>query len=119
MPKQRNAHRIPFETVAMVIHADHSHACDLSNLSLQGALLTTPKPLPLEIGDRCGLSVFLPSSELTLEFAVELMRSEGNAYGFNFIEADDVTLAHLRRLLELNLGDAELAEQEFRRGLSG
>jgi hypothetical protein len=97
----------------MVTHASHGHACDLADLALQGALFHAPDGLPLELGDNCSLSIFLPSTDQTLEFGGELVHREGTYYGFHFISEDDNTMAHLRRLLELNYGDSRQIDQEF------
>ncbi|MCF6178402.1 MAG: PilZ domain-containing protein [Geopsychrobacter sp.] len=113
MTEQRHFQRIPFETVAVVTNAGHSHACDLMDLALRGALFRAPDGLPLQLGDNCALSIFLPSSDLTLDFKGELVHQEGNDYGFRFTREDDTTMGHLRRLLELNYGDARAIDQEF------
>lgn len=113
MPGQRQYHRVPFETVAVVIHAGHNHSCDLVDIGLCGALMRVPAGLPLEPGDRCALSISLPMTDLTLEFDAELVRCDGADYGFRFIGEDDATLAHLRRLLELNYGDSRQIDSEI------
>lgn len=119
MSEQRQFHRIPFETVALVTHAGHSHACDLSDLALQGALFHTPDGLPLKLGDRCALSIFLPSTDQTLEFRGELVHQQGDNYGFRFTKEDGNSMIQLRRLLELNFGDAEQIDREFDHWLKG
>ncbi len=59
------------------------------------------------------LSIFLPDNSIRLKFNAELIHQHDHFYGFIFIEEDDQTMAHLRRLLELNFGDGNLADQEF------
>ena len=113
MSEQRQFQRIPFATVAMVTHAGHCHVCDLSDLALQGALFEAPDGLPLELGDQCALSIFLPSTDQTLEFSGELVHRQNSAYGFRFTSEDDTTMSHLRRLLELNFGDSQRVDDEF------
>ena len=113
MSEKRHFQRVPFDTVALVINAGQVHSCDLIDLALQGAMFNAPDRLPLKCGDQCGLSIFLPSADLTLEFDGELVHQEGSNYGFRFTGEDEVTLAHLRRLLELNSGDAQEIDREF------
>lgn len=113
MPEQRQFRRIPFETVALVTHAGHGHACDLVDLALQGALFRAPDGLPLELNDRCALSIFLPSTDQTLEFRGELVHQDGPDYGFRFTSEDGTSMIHLRRLLELNFGDSREIDREF------
>ena len=113
MPEQRKFHRIPFESVALVAHAGHGHACDLIDLSLQGALFRAPEGLPLVLGDRCDLSIFLPASDRTLEFRGKLVHQERTDYGFRFTREEDDSMLHLRRLLELNCGDSGQIDREL------
>ena len=119
MSEQRKFHRIPFETVALVTHAGHSHACDLVDLALQGAMFRAPEGLPLEMKDRCALSIFLPSTDQTLEFRGELVHQEMTDYGFRFTSEDADSMGHLRRLLELNLGDSAQTDRQFDHWLKG
>ena len=119
MSDQRQFHRIPFETVALVTHAGHGHACDLSDLALQGALFNAPDGLPIILGDRCSLSIFLPATDQTLEFRGELVHQHGDDYGFRFTKEDGNSMIQLRRLLELNFGDAEQIDREFDHWLKG
>lgn len=113
MTEQRQFHRIPFETVALVTHAGHGHACDLIDLALQGALFRAADGLPLKSGDRCALSIFLPSTDQTLEFRGQLVHQQGTDYGFRFTSEDADSMSHLRRLLELNFGDSRETDREF------
>ena len=119
MSEQRQFHRIPFDSVALITHARHGHACDLIDLALQGALFRAPEGLPLILGDRCSLSIFLPSTDQTLDFRGELVHQEGNDYGFRFTKEDGDSMIHLRRLLELNLGDSGQIGREFDHWLKG
>jgi hypothetical protein len=48
-----------------------------------------------------------------MNFIGELIHRRGNFYGFIFVSEDAETLGHLRRMLELNFGDAERADEEF------
>ncbi len=113
MTEMRNYRRIPFHTTATILHDEHLSDCELVEIALRGALLETKEDIPLLIGDRAQVQIELPNSELSLTFGVELIHRRENLYGFLFVDADDESLAHLRRLLELNFGDAELAEKEF------
>lgn len=113
MHGQRNYQRINFRTEADISVADTPCRCDLVDLALQGALFRSEKPINLQIGNQTMLSIFLPDSSVKMEFTGELIHQNGNFYGFIFVTEDDETMGHLRRLLELNFGDSNLADQEF------
>lgn len=113
MTEMRNYRRIPFHTTATILHNEGHSNCVLVEIALRGALLEAKEDIPLLIGDRAQVQIDLPDAELNLTFGVELIHRREHQCGFIFVGADDGSLAHLRRLLELNFGDAELAEKEF------
>lgn len=115
MTQHRHFKRIPFATEAQVIIAGQAYACTLMDISLRGALCHSPlKSLPLSLGAACEVRVILPSSEISLDFGAELVHCEHSEYGFRFTTQDTTTMTHLRRLLELNIGDSDQVEEELR-----
>ena len=113
MTDQRDYQRLNFRTEADISIAEKPHRCDLVDLALQGALFRSERELPLQTGDKTRLNIYLPDSSLRLNFEGELIHQRGNFYGFIFMSADDATMGHLRRLLELNFGDSGKMDQEF------
>lgn len=113
MNEKRNYRRINFQTEAEINIDAVSHHCELVDLALQGALFRSEQELPLSIGDKTVLTIELPSSELCLNFNGELIHQRGQFYGFLFVSENAVTMGHLRRLLELNVGNAEEVDKEF------
>ncbi|OEU76811.1 MAG: hypothetical protein BA864_07270 [Desulfuromonadales bacterium C00003093] len=113
MTEHRHYRRINFHTEAEILFKETPHRCELIDLALQGALFHTEQNLPLNAGDQGLLTITLPGSDLTMEFTGELIHQRGNFYGFIFISEDAVTMGHLRRLLELNLGNGNEVDQEF------
>ncbi len=113
MSELRNYRRIPFHTTATIIWAQEQFPCELIDLALRGALLQTHHEVPIKVSERARVEIELANSQLKLSFGVELIHREQNQYGFLFIDADDESLAHLRRLLELNLGDDEQVDREL------
>lgn len=118
MHDQRNYQRITFRTEADIIVAGTPRRCDLVDLALQGALFRCEKELALDIGERAGLRIFLPDSSVEMDFSGELIHQRNQFYGFIFSSADDQSMSHLRRLLELNFGDGNQADEEFSQWLN-
>lgn len=96
-------------------------ACTVLDLSLRGALLTLPAgALPdsaAQRGTPCTLTIILePSSEVQVVMQGEIAHLEtapsATHLGLGCREIDLDSITHLRRLVELNLGDAELLERE-------
>ena len=111
--KSRRFRRVPFETkVSLTVDQDY-WAGDLLDVAMKGALIETMAPLPIPTGTRCKLSIALPGTAISLNFEAELVHVEGLQYGFKFISEDLETLTHLRKLIELNTGDAETTRSEL------
>lgn len=113
MTDLRNYHRIPFTTTATILLDHRRLVCELVDIALRGTLLQTDELISLKVGERALVEIELVGSQLKLTFGVELIHREQNQYGFLFIDADDESIAHLRRLLELNLGDSGQIDREF------
>ena len=113
MTEQRNYRQIDFRTEADISIDNSAYRCDLVDLALQGALFRSERELPLALGNQMPLSIYLPDSSVRMKFIGELIHQRGNFYGFIFTSEDAESMGHLRRLLELNFGDAEQAEEEF------
>jgi len=113
MTEQRNYRRINFRTEADVTLRDSTYRCDLVDLALQGALFRSERELSLPLGSQVPLSIYLPETSIRMEFIGELIHQNGQFYGFIFTSEEAESMAHLRRLLELNVGDAALTEKEF------
>ncbi len=113
MTEQRHYRRINFRTEADINIDNQIYRCDLIDLALQGALFRSEQKLPLTLGSQVPLNIYLPDSSLRMEFIGELIHQQGGFYGFIFTAEEAESMGHLRRLLELNFGDAEQAEEEF------
>ncbi|WP_321393092.1 PilZ domain-containing protein [uncultured Desulfuromusa sp.] len=113
MTEKRNYRRLNFSSEADITIDNVVHRCDLVDLALQGALFRSESQLSLPLGSRAHLSIYLPETLIRMQFVGELIHQHGKFYGFIFISEEDESMAHLRRLLELNFGDAELTSKEF------
>jgi len=114
----RRFRRITFAAKVTLSTGQDVWSAELLEIALKGAMVVTEAPLPLEIGSRCSLCIVLPGTSISLNFQAELKHCEENRYGFKFISEDLGTLTHLRKLLELNTGDAETTRNELSAWLS-
>ncbi|MDA3903521.1 MAG: PilZ domain-containing protein [Desulfuromusa sp.] len=113
MTEQRNYRRLNFRTEADISIENSVYRCDLVDLALQGALFRSERELPLTLGTLTPLSIYLPDSSIRMEFVGELIHQRGRFYGFIFTSEEAESMGHLRRLLELNFGDENQADEEF------
>jgi hypothetical protein len=116
--QNRRFRRIPFVAEVTLSNGQNDWSGELLEVAMKGALIGTSTPLPLDIGSKCNLSITLPGTPISLEFQAELRHCEGEQYGFKFISETLETLTHLRKLIELNTGDAEATRSELSAWLS-
>ena len=113
MDEKRKFHRIPFQCQTQIKSGDRSYAADLLDISMKGALTLVRDTPDWAIGQTCFLDIKLVNSDIHLQFEGELAHQEETHYGFIFRSEDLDNFTHLRRLLELNLGDAEVVNNEL------
>lgn len=116
--KARHFRRVPFEAEVTLESDQKNWSGELLDVAMKGAMVGTEKPLPLALGAKCNLCITLPGTPISLVFQSELVHSEGTHYGFKFISENLETLTHLRKLIELNTGDAEATRSELSAWLS-
>ena len=122
-PDRRRFARIHFNTPACLTFPDQDgeRECpvEVLDFSLKGALIKTAAPVDLASGASCTLALRLNDigDDETLEGGIR-MRAEvshvnGQDIGLSCVEIDLDSITHLRRLIELNLGDETLLSREL------
>ena len=113
MTTPRRFGRIPFAANLTLKHKGQSHSGNLQDIALKGALLHFDSLPPLHHNDVCQLDIPLLNSDIVLHFTAEAIHFHQDSIGFRFTEMDLETMSHLRRLLELNTGNADKIEKEM------
>lgn len=111
--ERRRFLRIQFDGITELILNEQKHRVELLDLSLKGALIKSEAPLPCQPNDSLQMYIRLTDNDQTLSFDTSLVRIIDNNYGLRFNTIDLDTLTHLRRIMELNLGDENLLEREL------
>ena len=111
--EHRHFSRVPFEMKVTVEREGDRFQVELINLSLKGMLLRFTQHHPFTIGDWCRIELDLLDSGLLLEFKGEMVHCAGNEAGFKFVQMDVDTMTHLRKIIELNLGDGDHVSEEL------
>ncbi|MFO8155074.1 MAG: PilZ domain-containing protein [Pseudomonadota bacterium] len=112
--EKRRFTRIAFPGRLTVTCAAGTSAGDLRDISLKGVLMTRPpewQHCP-QSGERVDLSLELESG-IIIDAHGTTVHVGAEVIGFEFTKLPVESAAHLRRLVELNLGDGELLEREF------
>ena len=110
--EQRNFSRIPFDADATIVGADQSWKTDLLDISLKGALVSAPDNWNANTGDKFFLKVTL-GEDVNINMEVEVTHQENGHIGFHCHHIDVESVGHLRRIVELNLGDESLLHREL------
>lgn len=85
----------------------------LVDISFKGMLVKAIEPLALEVGDQLEARVILAKDEIEMHLPVTLAHKEPPYLGFECGVIDIESISHLRRLVELNLGDPAGLDREL------
>ena len=113
MENRRQFTRILFSIKASLTVEDKSYPVSIHDISLNGALVTTPKSEHSLKGMLGVLSFLLSDNESEVSMHIAVVHEHEGETGLqcNAIDIDSVT--HLRRLIELNLGDEMQLNKEL------
>ena len=114
----RHFRRIPFEAEVTLNADQQTWSGELLDVAMKGAMVGTEEPLQSALGTKFNLCISLQGAPISLDFQAELVHREECRYGFKFISENLQTLTHLRKLIELNTGDAETTRSELSTWLS-
>ncbi len=111
--ERRHFSRIPFDAHTTLRGTDgREWHGTLLDISLNGALLERPQDW--DGGNRAGLVLEILLTEAAhIRMEVTVAHAEAHYLGLRCTHIDLDSIAHLRRLVELNLGDPELLNREL------
>lgn len=114
--EQRRFQRIAFDARVTLDFGDAQYAGVLRDISLKGALIVLNEGAgPIETGQTGELKVRLDQGdvEMQMEISVAYVHPQRQACGVSILSMDVDTASHLRRLVEVNLGDAGALQREL------
>jgi len=110
----RHFSRIQFAIPVTLSDPDNKHSWEsnLIDISLHGALISSPQNWDGVVGETYQLDLSLgKDSIITME--VKTVHIEQESLGLSCLHIDLESITHLKRLVELNLGNEEILEREF------
>ncbi|NBC30911.1 MAG: PilZ domain-containing protein [Spirochaetes bacterium] len=113
MAEKRRFQRTDFETTGTLWVKGRSMPFTLIDVSLKGVLVNPHDPDAVAIGEPAILHIRLSGSTVVIKAEAQCVHREYSYLGFRFTLIDVDSMAHLRRLMELNLGDAAEVEHEL------
>lgn len=110
---RRQFSRIRFQTEARLSLPTGESGVEVLDLSLKGALVVSERSLTSTVGSLGTLIIRLDEMGTVIHMDVMVAHQEGTNFGLKCREIDLDSITHLRRLVELNLGDEKLLEREL------
>ncbi|MBB3102796.1 PilZ domain-containing protein [Azomonas macrocytogenes] len=110
--ERRRFHRIPFDAYTELVQGERCWTVELLDISLRGLLVKCPDDWRGDASRSFRVRLDLGAgTELLME--VELAHASDERLGFFCRQVDLDSITHLRRLVELNLGDTRLLERNL------
>ena len=110
--ERRRFQRIAFDAPTVIAQGERQWKAALHDISLKGLLIRTPRDWSGDPDQPFEALVEL-GGEARVKMEVVLTRTQPHYLGFVCRHIDLESISHLRRLVELNLGDEELLEREL------
>lgn len=109
---RRRFKRIAFDARTELSQGPNRWAVQLLDLSLKGLLIQRPEPWQGDASQSFAADIHL-GNNADVRMEVQLAHDDHGQLGFVCVHIDLASIEHLRRLIELNLGDPEELEREL------
>lgn len=107
MEEKRRFARAPFDGSAVLTLGETSFEVVLSDLSLRGALIEVAPDTTLQEGQAGLLTLTLEDTDIAIPLQCKISHVGSARAGVEFMLVEVDSMQHLRRLVELNLGNGE------------
>ncbi|PHS31627.1 MAG: pilus assembly protein PilZ [Methylophaga sp.] len=113
--ERRRFSRIPFPATAHLkaYKGDLHLNCAVIDISLKGILISLPIDWQGEMHDKYKIDLLLENAQLVINMYASVAHIDNDSVGFLCEHIDLDSISHLKRLVELNLGDEELLHREL------
>ncbi len=111
--ERRRFSRITFHRPSTLMAGESTCMAGVVDVSLQGALLEVPATFAAAAGAPCTLVIRLDGAEAVIRLEGEVVHRAAARLGMRCTSIDLESVGHLRRMVELNLGDEELLHREL------
>ncbi len=110
--ERRPFSRVHFNAPARLTLGSETFAAEVLDLSLKGALFEWPDTHPVNIDTPITVDISL-SDQIDILMEGRVAHQESGRLGIACQSIDLDSIQHLRRLIELNIGDADSMEREL------
>ena len=107
--------RIPFDSQVTVVNGEGKWSSQLLDISLKGILISKPDNWSGNINEHFLVELILNGSDIQIRMEGSVVHIEDDHIGFRCEHIDLDSITHLRRLVELNVGNTEILNSTRRR----
>jgi len=111
--ERRNYQRVSFDATAKLIKDDQIFSCQVVDLSIHGVLLRPHGVLRSSVGSIYQLEIPLSEENSQITMSLKLTHQHPENLGFVCENIDVDSITHLRKIVELNSGDATILERDL------
>ncbi|RXJ73833.1 PilZ domain-containing protein [Veronia nyctiphanis] len=113
MRERRKFSRVVYHVEASVCQDENTWISSILDLSLKGALLKKPENWTKTDNTVFDINFCLHDSDIELFMEVTLVNDDDDYLRFLINHVDIDSVSHLKRLIELNVGDHQLLKREL------
>jgi hypothetical protein len=110
---KRRFSRIEFDAEVSLINDTDVWKSKLIDISLKGLLATVPRIWNASVGDHYITELFADNDDAVIRMEASVTHIGERRVGFKCEYIDLDSISHLRRLIELNIGDTEILNREL------
>ena len=109
---QRAYTRVAFNSPASISQSEASWETHVIDVSVKGTRLALPEGWDGQEGDVYDLTIHL-AEDAAIHMSVRVAHMDEHEIGFHCLQIDSDSVAHLRHVVEVNLGSAHLLERDL------
>ncbi|EGA70159.1 hypothetical protein VISI1226_18096 [Vibrio sinaloensis DSM 21326] len=113
MIERRRFSRIVYRAQAVLSQGMSAVDASISDLSLHGLLIDCQQSALLDVNEQVDVEFTLPGSDVTIQLTGNIVGLNNNMIRLSIDHIDIESIGHLKRLVELNVGDDELLHRDI------
>ncbi|WP_038173948.1 MULTISPECIES: PilZ domain-containing protein [Vibrio] len=113
MIERRRFSRIVYQAKAVLTQDSTEVNALICDLSLHGVLATSEQFGLLDTDKQVNVTFSLPDSDITLQLVANVVGLHNNVIRLSIDHIDIESIGHLKRLVELNVGDDDLLHRDI------
>ncbi|TNC82288.1 MAG: PilZ domain-containing protein [Oleiphilus sp.] len=110
---KRRFSRVLFNAECTLHQNDMEWLTELQDISLKGILVRKPDHLAIRPNESCEATIRLAGSDSCILMSLDYSHEDEQSIGFKCKYIDIDSMTHLKRLVELNIGDNEMLKREL------